>query len=252
MKPVLPIPRLKEKGLRELVVGITRGTILTSNQVPESIVNLVFMPVGMGAFKPPPEVVEKLLGSSAPPDCLEGEPPKPKHPDYPEEPSPPPRPVLEKVDPDLVSSVEWGDEEEGHLEKVMRDLEEENRNLIKSWNEDCINWQSLLDVWKADCERVDEVYARTIQEWKYTLSQHEGDIEKREGLRQDWIARYNDLFSDWGKDCGPLYGHTKDTWPRSINGYPMFYEVGILHKEDWKRVRKAVEGEWERQQTLSV
>lgn len=247
-----PVPRLKEETMREIVLGIVKGNILTSSQVPESMVRMVFFPLSMGAFRPPEEVVEKVLGSSEPPEVLEGEPPKPPHPGYPSEPEIPEKPILEKLGDDLVSQVEWGDLEESELHKVGREVDKRNREKVQAWERESLNWQTLLEAWKDECEKVDGEYAKILEGWRASLDQHKDAVEKREDLRNEWVARYNKIFKDWAEDFGPLYGELKNSFPRSINGYPMFYEVGLLHKEDWTRIRAAVDNELDRQKSISV
>ena len=39
----------------------------------------------------------------------------------------------------------------------------------------------------------------------------------------------------------------KDAGPRGINGFPMFFSLSVLHKEDWERVKAAILREQERE-----
>jgi len=38
-----------------------------------------------------------------------------------------------------------------------------------------------------------------------------------------------------------LFGYYKDTFPRTINGYPIFHSMGMLTKEDSESLRKLIE-----------
>ena len=248
----MPISRLTEKTLREVVVGVTNGNILSSSQVPDKMWNLVFMPLAMGAFIPPDELIEEAMGSREPPENLEGEPPKPTHPGYPDEPEPPTKPTMEKLDSQLLSDVEWGECGEEVLEDATLSLDSRNAKAIKDWTEESLQWQSELEVWREACLVVDEDYNTEVIEWRESLDNHKGLAEARESQRKAWIAKYDETFKDWTADFGAVFGYMKDTFPRSVNGYPMFYEVSLVHKEDWDRIMKAVEREWERQQTIPV
>lgn len=46
--------------------------------------------------------------------------------------------------------------------------------------------------------------------------------------------------ADWPQeqleDIGEIYSYIKDASPRSVNGYPSFFDVNFVNKEDWKTV----------------
>lgn len=39
---------------------------------------------------------------------------------------------------------------------------------------------------------------------------------------------------------------------RSINGYPSFFSMRVMHKDDWERAHKAIDAELTRRQTVVV
>lgn len=252
MKPRMPISRLSEDAMRELVVGIVSGKVITSAQVPDVSCPHVFLPAAMGAFSPPEELREALLGSSQPPENLEGEPEKPTHPGYGEEPPMPPKPPREEVSLEVRSGVEWGDVDDEELDVEVRKVEKRNAKAAAKWARDMKTWKEAIKAHKSHCDAIDLAYAEEVQSWRSTLDAHEEKVAERERLRKEWIARHDDLFSDWMGDLGVLWGHVKDAFPRSINGFPVFYEVGAIHKEDWNRIQAAVEREVERAKTLEV
>lgn len=63
-------------------------------------------------------------------------------------------------------------------------------------------------------------------------------------------------FKDWTEDAlkkvGVLYAPMSAALPRSINGYPMFTEVRVLHRDDWARASKAIHRELSRREKLEI
>ena len=251
-RPQFPIPRLSEERMRELVVGIVNGQILTSEQVDSASRNLVFLPIALGALGPTPELRKLYLGSEGPPDVLEGEPLKPQHPGYPDEPVCAEKPTLEVVDPQMASDVEWGDAEEEELKLLIQEVDERNRALIREWDRLSLEWQKELEAWGEKCKEIDLEYSLLVKSWEDSLDDHKDKVDERNSLRESWVQKHDETFQDWMKNLGVVYGDIKDSFPRSINGYPMFHAIGVVHKDDWERVRKATEREWEREKTLQV
>ncbi len=48
------------------------------------------------------------------------------------------------------------------------------------------------------------------------------------------------------RDLGTIYENVSEAGPMSINGYPTFYSMKLLHKDDWDRVLAAVRRELDR------
>jgi hypothetical protein len=96
LKPRLEIPRLTEDEMREMVLDRLACQVMFGTEVRERDVAMVFgcALVFPGILMPPPELIEKHLGSSEPPETLEGEPPRPEHPGYPEGAGDPQRSLL--------------------------------------------------------------------------------------------------------------------------------------------------------------
>lgn len=63
-------------------------------------------------------------------------------------------------------------------------------------------------------------------------------------------------LSDWPKDqlelIGCFWAYHHEAFPRSINGYPMFPSVRMMHRDDWARAAKALAREQQRQQDIEV
>jgi hypothetical protein len=73
----LEVRRLSQEEMRETVIGLLSGAVLSNHQVPVQDWPMVFLPVAFGCLNPPDEVVAEILGSANPPEI-------------PDEPVPPP------------------------------------------------------------------------------------------------------------------------------------------------------------------
>ena len=63
------------------------------------------------------------------------------------------------------------------------------------------------------------------------------------------LAQYN---PDSLRDIGLFYEENAKALPRSINGYPIFMSVRMLHRLDWERARKVIVAEEERMKALVI
>lgn len=62
-----------------------------------------------------------------------------------------------------------------------------------------------------------------------------------------------ELFSEEAvRDVGILYAYMKDSMPRSINGYPIFGAMRVMHKDDWARASMAIKRETDHQRDIEV
>ena len=251
--PKLQVPRLQQEAMREIVRLRMAGQIMFSDEVPESLTGIVFMPLAMGALQPPKEVLVEFLGSEFRPEALKGEPPKPEHPGYQDEAGEPPaKPVLAKLPSKIQSDLEWGYIPEEEREDILRELKEENQKRIRAWEEGTSHWMDLLDSDRIRREEVDATHAEAIRAWEDSLSKHEEAVREREALKADWENKNRELITEWAQDIGVVMGNMKDTFPRGINGFPMFHAIQMIHKEDWVRIRSALIREQERAKEIEV
>ena len=54
------------------------------------------------------------------------------------------------------------------------------------------------------------------------------------------------------KQIGCVYAYMREAGPRSINGYPCFFSMHIVHIDDWARAAKAIEREEKRRESIEV
>jgi hypothetical protein len=244
MKPRMPIPRLTEDEMREVVRDRLACKVMFSCEVSENMISMVFGCGMLGeALRPPADLVESLLGSSEPPEVLEGEPGKPEHPGYPEPVGDPPeKPTLIRMPESMRLDLEFGEiaEDDEDVLAVKAEVETENERRIREWDDASHAWHKALDEERRVRREINEAHDAALEAWQASLDQHADAVAAREAARDEWIARYEDHFSEWGADVGVLSGDMSKTYPRSINGYPIFHAFQIIHRDDWKRIESAI------------
>lgn len=249
----LQIPRLSKEEMRNIVRLRLAKEVMFSDEVSPDLVGIVFMPLAMGALQPPKEILIEALGSEYPPETLKGEPPKPEHPGYQDKAGdPPPKPKIAKLPEKIQADIEWGYIPEEEWEGLHAQVREENQKKIRAWEDASMHWMDLLDQDRKSREEVDALYEKALLEWKDSLAQHEEAVREREALKAEWEKKYKVLYAEWAGDLGVVMGNMKDTFPRGINGFPMFHAIQMVHKEDWARIRGAIVREQERAKEIEI
>lgn len=250
----MPIHRLTEDEMREVVRDRLACQVMFSTEVPENMISMVFGCGMLGdVFRPPREIMESLLGSSSPPEVLEGEPERPEHPGYPEPvPDPPEKPTLVGLPESIRLDLEFGDLTESDVAEIKAGMKAENDQRIRAWEEASMAWHDALDEENRVRREINAAHDAAIEAWKASLDQHAEAVAAREAARQDWHDRYEDHFGEWGADVGVLVGDMSKTFPRSINGFPIFHAFRIIHRDDWKRIEAAIIREQERSANIEV
>lgn len=249
----LEIPRLSKEEMRNIVRMRLANEVMFSDEVPESLTGIVFMPLSFGALQPPKEILIEALGSEHPPETLKGEPPKPQHPGYQDKAGDPPqKPVLAKLPEKVQADIEWGYIPAEDWAGLHAQVREENEKKIRDWEEASMRWMELLDQDHKSRKEIDDLHQQALLDWKDSLAQHEEAVREREALKADWVEKSKVLYVEWAKDLGVVMGNMKDTFPRGINGFPMFHAIQMIHKEDWIRIRDAIVREQERAKEIEI
>lgn len=251
--PKLEVMRLTPESMRELVRDRLSCQIMFSDEVPPNLLGMVFMPFLLGALNPPAEVLEKVLGSSEPPEALPEEPPKPIHPGYRDQAGEPPtKPLLGRIPQKAQSDLEWGYLTEEEWQAIKVKVDAANQEKIREWENASMAWMEALDRDTEARRLVDEEHAQAVQNWQESLSKHAEVCSQREKLREEWDEKYEALTREWTRDVGVLVGDMKHSFPRSINGFPMFHAMQIVHREDWERIRAALLREQEKAKDFEI
>ena len=239
----MSIPRLTEGEMRELVLDRLGGRVMFSSEVPEDLVAMVF---GCGlaaeALRPPLELVESLVGREPVYDDLveRGAPPKPEHPGWPESPEPPVKPLLAKVPDQAQFDHSWGDLSDEDFAKVKAEVKAENDRRIREWEDASKAWHDALAEEARIRSEIDATYDAAVKDWESSLEEYEELVAEGEEAHKAWQEAYDAEFSEWLADLGVLVGEMNKTFPRAINGYPIFHAFRIIHKEDWARIEAAI------------
>ena len=251
--PIFSVTRLNPEAMRELVRARLGGQVMFSDEVPPHMLATVFSPLLFGALNPPAEVLEKVLGSSEPPEALPDEPPKPVHPGYQDKAGEPPaKPVLGKVPSKVHSDMEWGYLPEEEWEVIRAKVADANQEKIRAWEDASMAWMDAADRDAEARKLVDEQHEQACRDWQEALSKHEEALAERQKLREEWDAKHKIFYEEWVRDVGAVVGNIKDTFPRSINGLPMFHTVQFVHREDWVRIRAAILREQEKAKDIEI
>jgi hypothetical protein len=247
IRPKMKVPRLSEDEMREIVAKRLSRQVMFSDEVTPQSMHLVFLPLAMGGLAPPDELRKALMGSTAPPESLEGEPPKPEKPSYPDLPDAPEKPLMDTIDPEAQRLFDWGDMDADDYEAIAAKVKAVNDARIKEWMDRTLDWDKSLDVRQDEVRRLDEAYEQAIKDWQDSIEDFPRKEAEREAARQAWVAEHDAIFSEWGSDVGVLMGDMDDSFPRGINGYPMFSAMQVIHKDDWDRIRTSIIREQDRE-----
>ncbi len=247
------IARLERTDLKQIVLDLVDGRILTSDQVPPDMVGMVFMPILFGALSipdgmTPPQPEEPTPVPLPPP------PPKPEYPPAPvraEAPSEPPYPT-EKME-----LVRWGRLPEEDVLPPYAEAMAEHARMLAEWEATHIPlWDAAVAQHKQDCDTLREDAARAVVEHQGvcdTIAARNGEASMQYRARfREWEAIAKEAYREWAADVGVIYEHYAKAGPRGINGYPMFMSCLILHREDWKIIREAAAREAERRKNDDI
>lgn len=246
------IPRQPRENLKNLVRAYIANEVFFSAQVRDpSMVPMVFMPLLLGGFSYP---VEKPQGTVKP-----------------DAPTRPVRPTIGEVDVgdagqkltyeiastrDLITKVEfrvrWDEASPDELSGLRSALERIEAEHTELWESARAKMEADHQTALANYHTDLKAYRRARHAWRALVATWE---EGEEGLAKRvavWEAGSKEWWATFERDLGVFYAYMKDSGPRSINGYPMFFSCGVLHKQDWELVHKAISKELERQKDIDL
>ena len=247
------IARLERAGLKQIVLDLVDGRILTSDQVSPDMVGMVFMPLMFGALSIPDGLTPPRPEEPTP----EPLPPAPAKPEYPpapgrsSPPTPPPYPT-EKMD-----LVRWGRlPEEDVLPPYAEAMAEHARTLAEWEATNTPLWDAAMAQHKQDCNAITAEADRVRVEHQEACDaiaarNGEASMQYRTKFRE-WDVVAKEAYREWTADVGVIYEHYAKAGSRGINGYPMFMSCLILHREDWKIIREAADREVERRKNEDI
>ncbi len=252
-KPVKIIGSRSVEELRQLVSEIVAGTFITDAQVSADLVQSVFMPLMFGAFNVPEGVEENLMGEKAP----NSEPYKAQKPPEPlpypaEPPALPAEVVLLEPDENLALACKFGDISDESYQEHLDYIKSQNQALKLKYKTELDATSGLRKAWKKDCLSIDRKNQRGLNKYlKNEIVLMDAHLQKEEEVTA-WRDRRREMFSEWWSELGAIGEHISKAGPRSINGYPIFFSMAVINKEDWDRIRAAVKREFDHRDNMEV
>jgi hypothetical protein len=267
--------------LKAFVLDYVGGTIFTDHHLrghDRNMMGSVFMPVAFGAFsiggpEEGEEPSEAWLQQKKLPICGD----EPKRPDPPSEPGPPvypdepPAPKLLVEDAGVVATLAAKEATPTTPLTTVKDIfdtdtgegsakVQEYREGIRLKNEWTTHEHNeALAAWEAAKVEQDQAHQLLLEEhqaafaaWETTTAEH--PARHREWKRQKAIteAANQGFTATRLRNLGCLYEHLSQAGPRSINGYPIFWSVRILNRDDWQRAAAAIDRELERRDNMEI
>ena len=259
--PFEVIPRefksVGDEFLREFVRDVCDNRILTSEQVDQNMIAMVFSPVLFGALSVPEEY--KITE----PEHPGPEPEKPLAPEVSPKPELLPEPEkpqrLQEIEAEIAQmkfGLEWDILDSEQLSKYLDSVEKEWKGLKAEYTQQLALYkirEAVLeqeqDQWDRDVAALKRSHARTLKQHEKALKQHEKTLKQHKADREWQKAVANRIYDRWLSDLGVVYGNYDSTiGNRVINGYPMLGSCGFLNKADWTLARTAIVREMKRRE----
>ena len=248
--PKLEIPRLPKDELKKVVLGIADGHIITSDQVPQNLVGMVFMPLTFGALTPPDGVVpaRPVVPTAEPEPVAPTMPPLPAPPVAVAAPVPPPYPD------DAMADVRWGRVPEEDVLGPYRAALAAHEVAMAEWCRTAGDqYERDVESHRTQCAAIQAEHAAAVAEHAVALTAVRDRNSAAKVAYQTELAAWEPaaraVYRDWAYDLGVVYESYDKAGPRGINGYPMFTSLCMLHREDWEVVRAAVIREQKRRES---
>jgi len=248
--PKLEIPRLPKDELKKVVLGIADGSIITSDQVPQGLVSMVFMPLAFGALSPPDGVVPARPVEPTP----EPEPVAPTMPPLPAPPVAVAAPVPPPYPDGAMEDVRWGRVPEEDVLGPYRAAVAAHEVAMAEWRRTAGDqYERDLVAYHIQCATIQADHEASVAKHAVALAAVRDRNDASKAAYQAELAKWEPaaraVYRDWSYDLGVVYESYDKAGPRGINGYPMFTSLCMLHREDWDVVCAAVIREQKRRES---
>lgn len=252
-KPVMIVEKKSVEDLRKIVSGIVAGTFFVSPQAPSDLLQSIFMPLVFGALAVPEEVCTELLGPRPPEEDMytPGDPPKCA--EFPPEPRPVQdmAPILD-IDPEKARDFNFGDITEEEFSQHILSVEAENLKNKEKFDKANSDLKVEKKAWKKKVSRIKAAHLKALEKFLASEATRMENFLKNSAKADEWYARKEELFSNWLSDIGVIGEEIHKAEPCSINGYPIFFSFTTIHKDDWGRIRVAVNREIKARDEMDV
>ena len=247
-----------EKVLREFVMDLVAGTVVTNLAVPPDLVSMVFMPIVFGALDFSSEIAQTLAGR-LPPDPGD-EPERTQRPSIPElktVPGEPPK-LPDPVQPnearlaELRTLVSWQRATQADIDALVEQAQKQTEANNQKWAEQVEAWErKKAEVEAANAETVrahDAAVAKWVDDEKVFNVRHAEWAKASVRHRIAWAAARR----EWHKNLGVMWESFSKAGPQAINGFPMFFSMRFMNVADWKKAHKAALKEFRRREKVEV
>jgi hypothetical protein len=252
--PAMPFPRMSSRHIKGFVLDYCDGKIWTQMDVEPHLIPAVFLPIALGGISPPWELLPENLNEPDPPEGLRPELAFVRE-KFSEE--MPVKPDAIEPDPGTLRDLRAGIEYDMGSEEAVSAYEDSCRkdNGIRQ-----AEYRVLLDAWRdrkrahGESEKLREkrakaAHEKAIRKWEKEQASYLAQKAAYEAGRDKADADFKAINAHWLRDMGGFYGHIKDaTSGRCINGYPIFFAMGFIHKDDWPLVVDGIGVEMKRRE----
>lgn len=275
---VVEFPSYDKPKLKQFVLDYCDGRIYCDHQCPPNLINMVFMPLALGAFtvKGPDEekgteadpawhAMQKLPPH---PGDKPSEPDKPEPPEKPAYPEAPAQPVWKVPDPEQVEALRIQDDSPDVEVKGITDLfatgpsralAEYHETLALENEALAHQHEKAMAEWEAAKAKIDEAHEAALAEHKADLSRWEVECRSLDERQAAWdreeaihLAASEGFTVTRLQNLGVIYEHLSAAGPRSVNGQPIFFSFHILNQSDWKRAHAAIVRELSRREDMEI
>lgn len=261
------VHKMSDEELRDFVIRFSDGHIWTSQHINQSL-EMVFLPIAFGALSVPDELREeftsKLMKNPSLSKWLKerrSEPEledKPLKEDPPEAPPKPEDPTYVEYDPDveneIVSKIEWGYNEDKDLQLYREEVDKQNAAIKDEHQKKLLQWKEQQDGWTQQCKQMEDDHKKKLQEWEDRNGLFVEDHKRWEVEDACWEAVGRGMVNQYLVNLGCVWADGGESKAANIgiNGYPIFFECRMMHKEDFDRAMKAAQKETERRKSIEV
>jgi len=277
---VVEFPSLDKAALKRFVLDYCDGSIYCDHQCNPNDMNMVFMPLALGAFhvpgpkegedgEPDEEPSAVWLAMQSLPDAgpRPQKPDAPPTPDKPEYPDPPPKPVLVEPDPERVALLQADPEPEtvrsvadifGEvpddtvLAEYQAEIDEQNEQIQAEH-------RLKLDEWQAAKADIDREHDNALAAHAQDVAEYDEACKGLQAAQAAWDrekaiadATHIGFGTTRLQNLGVIYERMSKAGPRSINGQPIFFSFSILNRSDWVRAHAAIVRELKRREDMEI
>ena len=259
----LTIPRMEKDALRAFVRDYLAGLIFTSANIRDfdmGLLSMIFMPIALGALafgEPQPKEPE------APKTPVQG-----GLPTEPVDPGPVPtmdeskylKKALDRLH-ELEFKFSWDEVPESvvvrqreKIENARQKLSGKYRVLAQAHIDKQTAYMAEKAVYDAKCREVAEKYLTDMVQYEQDLQAFNSGKTKADydAAMVEWSTRDEEYSKFLQRTLGVIWTYNSGAGPRAVNGYPIFSDMRLMHKDDWDIARKTIIREQNKAQDMTL